>query len=54
MLIISDHWQGSVRQVCLNIRSVRTNRSLETFTFDFTFLGLSRLFFASTQDKDLK
>ncbi|KAK9896840.1 DNA-binding protein [Cystobasidium minutum MCA 4210] len=45
---------GTVRQVCLTIRSVRTGRFLETFAFDFTFLGLSRLFFASTQDKDLQ
>lgn len=46
--------QGTVKQVCLTIRSSRTNQFLETFAFDFTFLGLSKLFFASNQDKDLK
>jgi len=46
--------QGCVKQVHLTIRSVRTHQFLETFVFDFSYLGVSRLFFASLTEKDTK
>lgn len=45
---------GAVKQICLTIRSVVTGRFLETFVFDFEFIGVSRLFWASATDKETK
>lgn len=46
--------QGAVKQVLLSIRSVRTQRNLETFVFDFDYLGVNKMFFASLRDRDTK